>query len=100
MSLSSTGPIAQEIASRLGRALEPTRLVVTDDSEAHRGHAGHDERGESHFTVEVESALFAGVGRVQRQRMVNAALADLLVERVHALAIRARAPGEDGGALK
>ena len=95
MSLSSTGPVAREIALRLRRALEPTRLVVTDDSEAHRGHAGHDERGESHFTVEVESAMFAGVGRVQRQRMVNAPLADLLVERVHALAIRTRAPGEE-----
>ena len=94
MSLSSTGPVAQEIERRLAMSLQPTRLVVTDDSEAHRGHAGHDDRGESHFTVEVESALFAGVGRVQRQRMINAPLADLLVERVHALAIKARAPGE------
>ena len=94
MSLSSTGPVAQEIEGRLLRALEPTRLVVTDDSESHRVHSGHDARGESHFTVEVESTLFQGVSRVQRQRMVNAPLADLLVERVHALAIRARAPGE------
>lgn len=94
MSLSSTGPIAQEIAARLRLALDPTRLVVTDDSEAHRGHGGHDPRGESHFTVEVESAAFVGVGRLQRQRMINAPLADLLIERVHALAIMASAPGE------
>lgn len=94
MSLSATGPVAQEIEDRLRRALQPTRLAVIDNSEAHRGHAGHDGRGESHFTVEVESQLFAGVGRVQRQRMVNLALADLLVKRVHALAIKARAPGE------
>jgi len=94
MSLSSTGPVAQEIEVRLRRALEPTRLVVTDDSDKHRGHAGHDARGESHFTVEVESPAFAGVGRVQRQRMINAPLADLLAERVHALAIKARVPGE------
>ncbi len=94
MTQSSTGPVAQEIAARLTAALQPSRLVVSDDSEAHRGHSGHDARGESHFTVEVESALFTGVGRVGRQRMVNAALADLLVERVHALAIKARAPGE------
>lgn len=94
MSLSSTGPVAQEIELRLRHALEPTRLVVTDDSDKHRGHAGHDQRGESHFTVEVESPAFAGVGRVQRQRMINAPLADLLAERVHALAIKARAPGE------
>ncbi|HZF44412.1 MAG TPA: BolA family protein [Sphingomonadaceae bacterium] len=94
MSLSATGPVAQEIEDRLRRALQPTRLAVIDNSEAHRGHAGHDARGESHFTVEVESPLFTGVGRVQRQRMVNLALAELLVERVHALAIKARAPGE------
>ena len=94
MSLSSTGPIAQEIQVRLTAALQPTRLVVTDDSDAHRGHGGHDPRGESHFSVEVESPLFAGVGRVKRQRMINAPLADLLADRVHALAIRARAPGE------
>lgn len=94
MSLSSTGPIAQEILVRLTAALAPTRLVVTDDSDAHRGHGGHDPRGESHFSVEVESPLFEGVGRVQRQRMVNAPLADLLADRVHALAIKARAPGE------
>lgn len=94
MSLSATGPVAQEIENRLRRALAPTRLVVRDDSDMHRGHAGHDGRGESHFTVEVESAAFAGAGRLQRQRMVNAPLADLLAERVHALAIRARAPGE------
>ncbi len=94
MSLQSTGPIAAEITRLLEAALQPTRLEVIDDSEAHRGHGGHDPRGESHFTVVVESPLFAGRSRVERQRLVNRALADLLAERVHALAIRASAPGE------
>ena len=95
MSTQITGPVAAEIQSRLTSALRPTRLVVRDDSEKHRGHGGHDaERGESHFTVEIESAAFAGQSRLARQRAVNAALAELLVERVHALAIVARAPGE------
>jgi BolA protein len=94
MSEHLTGPIAAEITTRLTKALSPTQLQVIDDSEKHRGHAGHDERGESHFTVLVESPLFAGMNRVGRQRAVNAALADLLAERVHALAIKARAPGE------
>jgi BolA protein len=89
-----TGPIAAEITERLTRALSPTHLQVFDDSEKHRGHAGHDERGESHFTVEIVAPAFAGMNRVARQRAVNAALAELLVERVHALAIKARAPGE------
>jgi BolA protein len=89
-----TGPIAQEITERLSRSLAPSHLVVRDDSELHRGHAGHSALGESHFTVEIVSAQFEGKSRVQRQRAVNAALKDLLVERVHALAIKARAPGE------
>jgi BolA protein len=94
MTSTTTGPVAAEITRRLETALAPTRLVVTDDSETHRGHAGHDARGESHFTVEVESAAFAGLNRVARQRLVNQALAELLVERIHALAIKAKAPGE------
>lgn len=88
-----TGPIAAEIARRL-TVLDPTRLEVIDDSDKHRGHAGHDPRGESHFTVLVESAKFEGLNRLARQRAVNAALGDLLKDRVHALAIKARAPGE------
>lgn len=89
-----TGSVAEEITRRLSEALDPTHLIVRDDSEMHRGHAGHDSRGESHFTVEVVSERFAGMNRVARQRAVNAALADLLAERVHALAIKAKAPGE------
>lgn len=89
-----TGPVAKEIHNRLTAALNPTRLAVIDDSESHRGHAGHDGSGESHFTVEIESPAFTGQSRVARQRAVNHALGDLLREKVHALAIKAKAPGE------
>jgi BolA protein len=67
---------------------------VTNDSARHRGHSGDDGSGESHFTVEVVAERFAGMSRVERQRAVNSALADLLRDRIHALAIKARAPGE------
>ncbi|WP_225008418.1 BolA family protein [Novosphingobium percolationis] len=89
-----TGPIALEIERKLEAAFAPTRLAVINDSDRHAGHSGHDGSGESHFTVEIESAAFAGISRLQRQRMVNAALGDLPGGRVHALAIKARAPGE------
>ncbi len=92
MTQESKGPVATEIEALLRAALQPQRLIVSDDSEQHRGHAGHDGSGESHFTVEIVSEAFSGQNRVARQRMVNAALADLLRERVHALAIRALAP--------
>jgi BolA protein len=95
MNAQFTGPVAAEIHRRLTAALSPIRLVVRDDSERHRGHGGYNAgSGESHFTVEIEASSFTGQTRLSRQRAVNAALADLLVERVHALAIVARAPGE------
>lgn len=89
-----TRPLADEIAALLSAAFAPTRLEVINDSARHHGHAGDDGSGESHFTVEIESAAFEGVSRLQRQRRVNAALGDIPGKRVHALAIRARAPGE------
>ena len=87
-------PIALEIERLLESVFSPTLLVVTNDSARHHGHAGDDGSGESHFSVEIESAAFAGVSRLERQRMVNRALGDLPGQRVHALAIKARAPGE------
>lgn len=87
-------PVADLIAERLTAALSPTALEVVNESHHHAGHMGDDGTGESHFAVTVESAAFAGLGRVARQRRVNAALADLLATRIHALSIRARAPGE------
>ncbi|HSX57532.1 MAG TPA: BolA family protein [Sphingomonas sp.] len=90
----ATGPVAAEITARLIAALAPSKLDVINDSAKHRGHMGDDGSGESHFTVTIESAAFAGKSRLERQRMVNRALGDIMVERVHALAIRATAPGE------
>lgn len=95
MSLSSTGPVAAEIVRRLEAALSPTRIELDNQSDHHRGHAGHDGSGESHFALLIASPLFDGMSRVQRQRAVYAALGDLMESRVHALSIRALAPGED-----
>jgi len=94
MSATATGPVATEITRRLTAALAPSRLDVINDSARHRGHAGDDGSGESHFTVVIESAAFSGQSRLARQRLVNQALGDLMAGTVHALAIRATAPGE------
>jgi BolA protein len=79
---------------RLNSSLIPSRIELVDDSEAHRGHGGYNPAGESHFSLTIESPAFAGKSRVERQRLVYAALGDLMQERVHALSIKARAPGE------
>ena len=91
---SPKGPVAAEMIRRLEDALHPVRLDLEDQSDHHIGHAGHDDRGESHFALIIESVSFAGQNRVQRQRAVYAALGDLMDNRVHALTIRAVAPGE------
>lgn len=75
-------------------ALEPIRLDVVNDSDKHAGHRSSPGTGESHFTVIVVSPLFEGKSRVERHRLVNDALADELQRGLHALAIKAYAPGE------
>lgn len=94
MNAAATGPVAREMLRRLNSALCPSRLTLTNDSESHRGHGGYNPAGESHFTLEIESAAFAGKSRVERQRMVYRALGELMDSRVHALSIRAIAPEE------
>lgn len=93
MNAERTGPVATEMRRRLD-ALSPSRVELVDDSEKHRGHGGYNPEGESHFTLRIESAAFSGKSRVQRQRMVYSALGDLMDQRVHALSIKASAPGE------
>ena len=86
--------VAEQLRAALERALHPTRLEITDDSERHRGHGGWREGGESHFRVVVVSERFRGLSRVDRQRLVHEAAAELLRERIHALSIRALTPTE------
>ncbi|KAA5804117.1 BolA family transcriptional regulator [Alkalicaulis satelles] len=86
--------VAQQIEAALSAALSPDHLAVIDDSHLHAGHAGARPGGESHFTVEITAAAFTGRSRVARHRLVNTALADLLAGPVHALVIKAKAPGE------
>lgn len=86
--------IATSLRAALEAALEPVKLEVVDDSARHRGHAGSRPEGETHFRVLVVSPAFAGRSRVERERLVHAAAADLLRERVHALSIRAMTPEE------
>ncbi|MEB2313160.1 MAG: BolA family transcriptional regulator [Sorangiineae bacterium] len=86
--------MTEELGRLLREAFAPESLAVINDSAKHLGHAGDDGSGESHFTVEVVSQAFAGVSPVERHRMVYRALGDIPGQRVHALVIRARAPGE------
>lgn len=88
------GAVTDAIRDKLTKTFAPVRLEIVDDSDRHHGHAGHREGGESHFNVVIEAAAFTGVNRVQRQRMINSALAEELAGPVHALSLKVLAPGE------
>jgi BolA protein len=82
---------------RLEAALAPERLELVDDSAKHAGHAGAAPGGNTHWSVAIVSAAFAGKPTVARHRLVYQALGDLMQNPIHALQISARAPGENGG---
>ena len=84
----------ERLLSTLTEALRPEALDVIDESHQHAGHGGWRPEGETHFRIKVVSATFAGKGRVERHRLINALAAEELRAGVHALAIEARAPGE------
>jgi BolA family transcriptional regulator, general stress-responsive regulator len=86
------------ITNKLREAFTPESLDVVDESHLHEGHAGHAPGGQTHFRVYIVSPAFQGKSRIERHRMINAALAGELAGSVHALAIKAQAPGEAGGA--
>jgi BolA protein len=86
--------VAAQIEKRLRESFAPSALRVEDESYLHKGHAGHRPEGETHFRVEIVAAAFAGKGRVERQRMIYAALGPLMNNPIHALALSAKAPGE------
>jgi BolA protein len=82
------------ITKKLCEAFLPESLDVTDESHLHEGHSGHRPGGETHFRVYIVSPAFEGKSRIERHRMINAVLAQELEGSVHALAIKAQAPGE------
>lgn len=86
---------ATRIRTRLIEALAPTRLEIEDESSRHRGHAGSDPRGETHFRITVVAEAFTGKSRVERQRLVHDLLAAEMSERIHALSLRTLTPAED-----
>ncbi|MCR9067562.1 MAG: BolA family transcriptional regulator [Rhodobacteraceae bacterium] len=81
---------AEKIVERLEAAFAPSVLDVVDESEAHRGHAGFQEGGESHFRVMIEAEAFAGLSRIEKHRAVHGALGRDLVAQIHALALTIR----------
>lgn len=90
---STLGPVGLTISAKLRQSFSPIHLDVIDESHQHAGHSGSRPDGESHFRVKIVAEAFRAKSRVEQHRMVNAALADELRERVHALAIQASSPG-------
>jgi BolA protein len=92
--MSTRETVKHIIINKLREAFSPESLDVTDESHLHEGHSGHRPGGETHFRVYIVSSVFEGKSRVERHRMINATLSEELAGSVHALAIKAQAPGE------
>ena len=87
--------VENAIVEKLTAALSPAVLDVHNDSYRHQGHAGSPGTGSSHFRIKIVSKKFNGLGRLDRHRLINDALADELAGPVHALSIVALTPDED-----
>jgi BolA protein len=86
--------LQSRMREKLMLTLNPTRLDVVNESHLHAGHGSSPETGESHFRVLIVADTFAGKSRIERHRIVNDVVRDELRDGVHALAIKALAPGE------
>ena len=85
--------VRERIEAILRKQLRPTRLEIRDDSARHAGHAGAAAGG-GHFDVTIVAAAFEGKPLLDRHRMVNEALRDLIGREIHALGLRTIAPSE------
>ena len=92
--MTSDQPVKHTITNKLREAFTPESLDVIDESHLHEGHSGHRPGGETHFRVYIVSDAFKGKSRIERHRMINTLLAAELAGSVHALALKAHAPGE------
>jgi len=88
--------VEHRIREKLTAALHPERLEIVDESDRHAGHAGARPGGETHFRVEIVAAAFEGKSRLERQRLIYALLKDEMSQKIHALSLVVRAPGEAG----
>ena len=86
--------LESQMRQKLMISLQPSRLDVVNESHLHAGHRSSPGTGESHFRLLIVSEAFSGKSRVERHRMVNDLLSDELRSGLHALTIKACAPGE------
>ena len=80
--------VESDIHSRLQRELVPHVLEIADESEAHRGHAGYPEGGQSHFRISIGADALTGLSRIDQHRAIHAAIGTALLGKIHALSIQ------------
>jgi BolA protein len=91
---------SEQIQNLLTDALAPEFLKVTDNTQAHAGHAGIQQSGGGHFHVDIVADAFEGKSLVQRHQLIYQALGDLMKQQIHALGIDASTPQENQGKIR
>jgi BolA family transcriptional regulator, general stress-responsive regulator len=79
----------QWIRSQLESALQPTLLMIHDDSFKHVGHEG-SQKGAGHFSIEISSSHFSQKSLVECHRLVYDVLVQAIPSEIHALKIKIR----------
>jgi BolA protein len=83
----------QQIENIITEKFNPTYFKAVNQSALHRGHAGDDNSGNSHWHITIVSDKFAGKNRLARHREVHQQLADIVVK-IHAINLILRTPEE------
>lgn len=86
--------VAQEIEKIIVETFQPVHWHLINESHLHKGHRGDDGSGESHFQLIIASSAFSGCSRIQRARLVQDALKDLIERKIHALSLKTLTPDE------
>lgn len=83
----------ERIEQKLRAALAATHLELIDESHLHAGHAGARSGG-GHFRATIVSEKFAGLSKVQAQRLVFQVLAEEMKGEIHALSMTTWTPDQ------
>jgi len=78
----------EKIKQALANAIDVHHMELINESHKHAGHSGDDGSGQTHFLLMVVSDDFLNHSRVQRQRVINAAIAQFFKEGLHAISLK------------
>lgn len=78
----------ETIQQILEQRFQPLFLDIRDDSHLHAGHNDEAKNGSTHFHITIVSEAFEELSLIKQHRAINEALAELMDNPIHALAMK------------